>query len=231
MRKRLLTTIFIVATLIVLVGCGAFNFKASKESELNKRTDIQSEIQTYEYSVDITHDGIQEIVSVSLEDTDEEQKQVNVKVYDETLNLLYEDKLLVHPNLGGSYYLLSYNGEDYFLYYKPSINHDTVSCLYEVFYLNEAGEKIIYDSNEIEMSLFDVQGLDKDAWKLFAEEENKYFENAFLLARTYDGVLEYSTDISKITYLEKFSWLMKDGEDFDIDTTLEKFVQEIQQTY
>lgn len=184
------------------------------------------------YEADLTHDGIDERIRI---EKGQEDEQVKIQVYDNSLKLLYEKELLLHPNLGESYFLTSYDGKEYLMYYKPSINHETVSCEYEVFYLSDKGGKISYDADQIEVLLVDIpiggsDGLDMTVWKMMADKENKYFDKAFLLASTLDGKLTYSTENGRITYMEDFSWLIENGGG-SIEENLEFFRKDIQELY
>lgn len=197
---------------------------------------VETNVKQFMYYVDLTHDGINEIIRVSIGESDEEDKSVKIRIYnEETLTVLYETELLIHPNLGESYFLTSYDGKDYLMYYKPSVNHDVVSCEYEVFSLTNTGEKLPYDAGGIEVSLVNIpvggtDGVDMTAWKKLAEKENKYFDKAFLLASTLDGKLAYSTESGKITYMEDFSWLSENSGE-SIEGNLEIFWEEIQELY
>ncbi len=195
--------------------------------EITDRLYLQTNEQDFEYVADLTHDGVDERIRVSIID---KNTKVKIRVYNDAYILLYETELLLHPNLGESYYLSTYNGKDYLMRYKSDINHDTASCEYEVFYLSEIGEKIHYDVDEMEISLFHVEEINVDAWKNLAEEKNKYFQDAFLLASTIGDKLEYSTDIERITYIENFGWLIVEDTG-SIERNLELFLEKVREMY
>lgn len=229
------------ATIVALYGSGYFDtmgyqLRLSENNiygfEIVDKPYVETNAKDFTYYADLTHDGVSESIRVSITGGNgQEDTQVKIRVYDEaTLTVLYETELLLHPNLGDSYYLSSYEGKDYLMRYKSGINHDTAYCEYEVFYLSETGEKIVYDVDEIEISLFHVEEIDVDAWKKLAEDKNQYFQSGFLLASTIADRLEYSTNVERITYIENFAWLLLEDTE-SIERTLELFVEEVREMY
>lgn len=199
--------------------------------EITEKIELRTNKKNFEYYADVTHDGVAECIKVDIcDDKEQENTTVEIKVYNNAESLLYQDELLLHPNLGASYYLTSYEGKDYLLYYKTDINHDTIMWQFEVFSLSETGEKILQSTDEIEVSFYHVEEVNVEEWKALAEEKNKYFEGSCLLADTCYGILEYSTDIQRITYLEEFTWLILDDVEM-VEKNLESILEGYRKLY
>ena len=145
---------------------------------------------------------------------------------------LYENKAYINASLGEQYYLVSQDGNDYIMEYGPLVDHDAVAISYEVFSLDENGNKQTLDSDEIEVSLFEVSQMDKERWKVFAEKENVYFSNAILLFSGTDGKLVMGNEEETIQYNENFAWMVSSSEKGDsADENLDLFIQESKRDY
>ena len=193
---------------------------------------VETNAKSFTYFVDLTHDEIDECIIVSIHDsTDEENMKASIQVYDTSSVLMYETEVLLHSNLCEDYYLATYDGENYLMRYKTDVNHETILWQYEVFYLSETGEEILFDEFDVEVSLYDVDEIDVDEWKKYAEETNKYFVKSYLLAGTTSyGTLQYSTDLERINYVEQFKWLLME-ETENVKNGLEYYLEGLKEIY
>lgn len=193
---------------------------------------VETRAKEFTHYADLTHDGIDEEIKVCvLDESGHENMKARIQVCNKSSVLLYETETLLHPNLCEEYYLSSYNGKDYLMRYKTDVNHETIIWQYEVFYFSETGEKILYDENDIQVSLYHIDEIDIEAWKKLAEKTNAYFQNAYLLAgATSYGTLEYSTNLKNHCYLEQFTWLiMEDTE--TVPKGLEYYLEGLRNIY
>ena len=193
---------------------------------------VESNAKSFTYFADLTHDGIDEMLEVCiLDENGKENAKASIRVYDASSVLLYETEVLLHPNLCEDYYLASYEGNSYLMRYKTDVNHETIVWQYEVFYLSEAGEKILYDEFDVQVSLYHVDEIDVEEWKRFAEETNKYFQKTYLLAGTRSyGELEYSTNIERLNYMEQFTWLLMEDTE-NVKNGLEYYLEGLREIY
>lgn len=234
-NKNLLFIGILLGTL--LVGCNSSvtdNVNKTQTTEqISTQFDNVNETENnpiiYEYTADLTHDGNDEVVKVIIDLTNE-LEVAKVQVY-ENDTIIYEDELYTNYALGSQYYLVSHNEKDYLMQYNPLIDHDIASVSYEIFSLNENGEKLVFDESYIEISLFNVADLNKESWIAFANKENSYFQNAFLLISTSEGIMDYSKTDSTIQYTEQFLWLLNEDIKGNIDDILETFIIKTQEIY
>lgn len=235
MKRKIL--VFITCIFILgLTGCnldkhiqGTEKTESTEEQNSEKVEYIQSEFKV-EYRSDLTHDGSEENIILTMEPMGIRDIKVEVVVYDFS-NIIYKNEMYVHSTLGQCMYLVNYNGSDYLMIYENKCNHDAVSCYYEVFSFDEAGEMKILDSDEIHHSLWDINEFDKNAWLEFAEKENQYFANAFLIVNTEKSNIQFSKPDSKITYIENFAWLPYITESGSVEANLEQFLNNVKESY
>lgn len=239
------TIIFITTImLLTMTGCGntsgeteSNQTSAEMESALSQSQESQPEesqadvnttpkadsvpkVESKEFSADVNHDGKEDKIILTVDGTDTTMPTlVTVKVLSDEAEI-YQDEIPVTYALAYQYYLTEWEGQDYMLCYYPLVDHDMATCRFEVFSLNEAGKKEILDSGEIGASLVTPAELDKSEWLAFAEKENKYFENAYLLADTTDFKIESGDPEQKQGYNETFSWINV-GQDVSYDTAEE----------
>ena len=244
--------VFFLAVLMlcfVVNGCGIGNMEQNQSAssqrenlditesetqniiEESENTTLQGKMQE-EYLADLTHDQKKESVKLYIDATDSSMPPVIKISVREEEKMIYEQEVYLHYAQGEQYYLVSYEGKDYLMRYKPLVDHDYATCEYEVFFLNKQGEKEVLDSQSIESSLYDVAELDKKAWIDFAEKENQYLKDAVLIVSTSEAELRYSTSEQKQTYVEKFLWLLNEEEEYNsLEQVLDAFIKETQNTY
>ena len=195
----------------LLCGCG----QNEAETETGK--------VNVDYQIDINEDGSQEKITLL---SGEEENTYTLQVENED-GVFYDQKLYVHESLGSMLLIVDIDGKSYLMNYYPMVDHDVASCSYEIFNFDKDGTKQKYTSNSIEISLFDVKDMDTDKWNEFAEEENRFLENAILVFDGTEGNLTYSTSEKVISYKENFDWLsVEDNKDADSIDNLNKFVSE-----
>lgn len=185
-----------------------------------------------EFEADLTHDQNKEIVRLEIEPTDMPMlPSIKISVWNGE-NMIYEKEVYLHYTHGEQLYLVSYEGKDYLMRYRPFVGHNHATCEYEIFSLNQQGEKEVLDSKNIEIYLFDVEKIDKNAWIDFAEKENQYFKNAFLIVGTSNAELKYSTPEKKEMYTENYHWLINGTkENESLEQNLDKFILETKENY
>ncbi len=231
MQVKYLTTVSVVLMLTTcLTACAEETQKETrKETQISvqKDTEHDSKSTKASFAADLNHDGKQETLMIQAKSVNEVDMTVT-----ENDEVLYENKAYINASLGEQYYLVSQDGNDYIMEYGPLVDHDAVAISYEVFSLDENGNKQTLDSDEIEVSLFDVSQMDKDCWKSFAEKENVYFSNAVLLFSGTDGKLVMGNEEETIRYKENFAWMVSSSEKGDsADKNLDLFIQETKRDY
>ena len=225
MKSKILV-VMICLFVLGLAGCNTDKHVHETESTEGQNSEMGDYIQSdlkIEYRSDLTHDGREENIVLTIEPSETKDIKVEIAVYDPS-NVIYKNEMYVHSNLGQCMYLVNYNGNDYLMIYDSKYNHDAVSCYYAVFSFNEAGEMKVLDSDEIYHSLWDINTFDKNAWLEFAEKVNQYFTNAFLIVNTQNSSIQFSEPDSKITYKENFAWFPYVNESGTTEVNVEQFV-------
>ncbi len=224
--KRKSFSIIVIGLLLALSGCGnksedMKNNQApsepesassqAEESQTGADTALNTKnepaIESKDFYADVNHDGKEDKIVITVDSTDTTMPTlVTATVFSEETEI-FQSEIPTTAALAYQYYITEWEGKDYLLYYYPILDHDMAICKFEVFSLNENGEKETLDSGEIEASLVTPAELDKDAWIAFAEKENKYFETAYLLADTTNFKIECGDPEQKKGYTETFSWI------------------------
>lgn len=208
MKKSVFLLVSFVA--FSMAGCVSAEPRDTQySSEINTESNISDVSgEAYNFQADITHDGIDEDIKVT---TDNDGLVVTLAVYSGK-DIVFEDELYVHAALGSQYYLVKYADKSYFMRYTPLVDHDMATCEYEVFRLTQSSEKVDLDTDQIEISLYNVKSMDQDAWSSFAQKENVYFKNATLLVSTSNGEIEFGDPDVPKEYEETFSWMLWSGQ-------------------
>lgn len=250
-RKILFGTVLLVSTLVV--GCSnasstdtestqtqseqasseptsAPEEEATQETE-SQNNEVEKVDRVIQYKYDLTHDGKEDEITIKIKVESETSSEILMSVTDGD-KIVFEEELMLHPVHGVEYYLVSYENSYYLMYYNNLVDHDEVTVSYEVFSL-ENGEQKELASDAMELSLFDIDKLDKADWIAFAEQENKYFENAFLLISTQNAELNYSDGDEKVQYVENYKWTLPSDEDkyATIEEILDEFIKRTTDTY
>ncbi len=176
----------------------------------------------YEFSADLTHDGADETVKVEVSNGKYDIPQVFILVFDGEKKI-FEEEVYVHGALGSMYSLVERNEGAYLMRYAPLVDHDMITCEYEVFSLDGSGNKVEFDSGQMEHELWKLDSFNKEKWIAFAEKENEYFKNAFLLVSGLFGELECADTENPQTYEERFSWAVDIMDGWDLrESTIEE---------
>ncbi len=176
------------------------------ESETASGAEDAAGVENKDFYADVNHDGKDEKVVVTADSTDASMPTVvTVAVFSDD-NELFKEEVPVTMALAYQCYMTEYDGKDYLLNYYPLVDHDMATCRFEVFSINGNGEKETIDSGNVEASLLSPEKLDKEAWLAFAEKENQYFEHAYLLVSTTDGIV-FGDSSEKKSYAETFAWI------------------------
>lgn len=197
----------------------------SEKEYLNK-------IYEYETSADLTHDGKDDTIKVSVKSTID----VWISVYDGDKKI-FEEENPIHDVLGSWYGIVRRDDGAYLMRYNALVDHSAIESSYEVFSLDGSGEKVELDSGYICCDDYDLKTIQVDEWYDYADKENTYFENAVLLVNTLNGELECMDMEHPQTYRENFSWMvfnppagynpeeasMEENLEYYITTTIEEY--------
>lgn len=240
MKKRIV--LLLVCLLIVFTACNNVEMpKEEPDESINtevESTDIQSGIYEeqidvlYDYEYDLTRDGEKDVIRVMIDSDATSNFDIGLFVFSNNSSI-FQTELDVHVSLGTQFYLVIYEGKHYLMQYDYSVHMDRAECWYEVFSLSSSGEKVVLDENKVEISLFEVEKLDKHRWIEFAESVNRYFDSAFLLISTEEGEVIYSEPHNKVEYQENFEWLLAGEKDeaYTIEDTLNQFINDTKKVY
>lgn len=177
------------------------------------------------FEADLTHDGSMETIIVDTSRVAEEQTAV-VSVVNESGEILWNNEAATAHAGWNSLYLTTMDGKDYILRYQPSMFQGTAAYEYNLFYLDNAGSELSYDSDRMEFSI-NPGKIDFEPEDLvsFADKVNGYFKNSYLLLSTENGEVIYSTPQNKITGAENYSWLDGGGVTYESQELLDKLIK------
>ncbi len=107
---------------------------------------------------------------------------------------IWSDEIDTSHSSRAAYFACSINGEDYILRYNPYAQQGMADYDYKLFKINESGEEVVADENNI---VFDSQNTmggqhtsSKEEITEFINTVNFYLENSRLLVSTLEGVTE-----------------------------------------
>ena len=195
---------FALVCIILLGGC------ASKKPTLEKIA----------FRADVTHDGNNDRIITNIDGADKGEACVKVYTKDSKDRdvLLWKDVAGSKVNDYKGFYLCKKGGKFDLLVWKPTIEGDTTTIEYAVFYLkyNENTEKA-QSVNEIHKTItFTKEQVTKDGVKYkqaseFVSTLNKYLNKSAALLDTVGGKLIYSPSVDeKVTNLYYPDWFDKD---------------------
>lgn len=235
MRHKMFSGISLVAVL-ALTACGAD--AASKDSVINTETEEQvgatidtnetteaqvTSLEDLSFSADLNRNGIEETIMIQ----GVKQGGEGMLSVVENDEVLYSESIPANYALGCQFYLVSREGTDSIMRYFPLIDHDMASCQYEVFYLDENAEKIVEAADGISVSLFETGTMDTTQWEAFAEQENDFFGDAFLLVSTSEGELKGGSAETPIRYTETYAWMVREHDAGTLTDNLDSFIEEM----
>lgn|GEM_PF-1006048 len=170
---------------------------------------------------DLTHDGVKEKIAVDISKVDETQEAI-LKVLDDEGNIIWQESAWL-PHAGwNSIFLCTIDGKDFLLRYNPYMIQGFGDYRYKLFSIDERGTEKVLKEGAVSFSITgEVDEFDIDKMVAFYNEINEYLDKSILLLSTEDGELAYSTENSKITRREEFSWLYDNKTEYGENDTLE----------
>lgn len=238
-RKIVILGMIGILAAALFAGCG-------KKDEVAEDVDTEStesaganfedvEYGSTNFSADLTHDGSEEVVTVTVAEPtgDQTVPEVTLAVSSGSQQIFSEDVIVGSYSLGDSYYLVYIDGEAYLMRYKPLYDHDEATDEYEIFSLDSSGDKQQYAVGSIEVSCYNIADIDSSAWISFATMVDQYRSDAKLLVSTLEGGLECGSPDSNDYYIENFDWLVtgdavKNG---DASDNLSLFIDQVTAEY
>lgn len=194
----------LVLALLIFVGC------AAEKPELEKIA----------FRADVTHDGMKDRIITSIDGADECEAYVKVYTTDSQNRdvLLWKDIAGTKEKDYKGIYFCKKSGNFDLLVWKPTVDGDTTTLEYTVFYLKYDEDTERTESvNEIHESItFTKEQVTKDGDKYEAASEfvatlNKYIEKSAALLDTVGGEVMYSLSADeKVTNLYYPDWFDKD---------------------
>ncbi len=172
------------------------------------------------FRADVTHDGNKDRIITSIDNADKGEAYVKVYTTDGQNRdvLLWKDVAGTKEKDYKGIYICKKGGNFDLFVWKPTIDGDTTTLEYAVFYLkyNESTEKT-ESINEIHQSItFTKEQVTKDGDKYdeaskFVTTLNKYLDKSAALLDTVGGKVYYSPSVDeKVTNLYYPKWYDKD---------------------
>ena len=115
-----------------------------------------------------------------------------------------------------AYYLYNDGAESYIIKYWPQMAQGTADYSYTVFYLNESGEAVITDEDEVRFESYNVsKNFDVAQMTAFADRLNVYLDKSIRLFKcdTDTSSVEISSEKNLIKDREEYGFI----QDYDID--------------
>ena len=204
MKKRSLLICMLVLTFLsACSGGGADENAASPQSEISAsegktendpivETEGAAETESWNGIIhcktDLTHDGkVDDLYVNYLSLTYNSQGIATIDLVDGNGMFLWEGMLGLPHMAWSEYYLVTIDGEDYLLLYKPDESQDLYSNYYKLFYVNEDGMEIVKD--EMNLSEVDGESIQSRLEEYYAKAA-EYMEKGVLLISTWEGELK-----------------------------------------
>lgn len=161
---------------------------------------MQPEVKMKIFSVraDVTGDGVEDEIRINWSPKvlmPETEREVNVaevisgvsgRVVYSLKN--YEDINLAHPGYN-SLYLYHGEGKDYLLNWNPAMYQGKAVYKYEIFTVNELGQKNVMEKEEYSFDVNTMKKSDIQEYKKFIEKVNKRLGKSDVLISTLNGTL------------------------------------------
>lgn len=149
-----------------------------------------------EFQADLTHDGKEDLIKISVADQDPELTYLDVIDADGKTRLWTETAHTAHAGWN-SVYLYRKDGMDYLLVFNPSQFTGLANFTFALFYITGANKIDIVDSGAYSFSYGAKKGsenyFDEAKFRTFADRVNTYLKDSILLLSTEGGTLLYST--------------------------------------
>lgn len=179
----------------------------SAMNEEGKERKIQKEIETansFTVNADVTGDGIEDKIRMNITEeviepyTKYEENVVEV-ISGATGKVVYtmgnlSDINLVHSGYN-SLYLYHGEGKDYLLNWNPMMYQGIASYQYEIFTVNESGQKEVFEKDKFFFDLNHMKKSQIEKYKDFIEKINKRLVNSDILISTLNGNLVTYNDL------------------------------------
>jgi len=171
---------------------------------------------------DLTHDGIDEKITVDISKIEETQEAI-LKILDDEGNIILKEPAgLAHAGWN-SVYLCTIDDKDFLLRYNPYMIQGWGTYNYRLFSIDEQGTEIIADEDEIRFNITgQVEEFDIEKMASFHDRINEYLDKSVLLLSTEQGDNAYSTEDRKITRKEEYSWLYGGNTRYDENDSLKE---------
>lgn len=161
---------------------------------------MQPEVEMEIFSVraDVTGDGVEDEIRINwspkvlMPETEEEVNVVEV-ISGATGRVVYtmgnyEDINLAHPGYN-SLYLYHSEGKDYLLNWNPAMYQGKAVYKYEIFTVNESGQKNVVEKEEYSFDVNTMKKADIQRYKEYIEKVNKRLLKSDVLISTLNGTL------------------------------------------
>lgn len=186
---------------VFLMGCNHKGEAGSTESQ--KMEDVVTPSKTYHegefseesseelgvYYADLFHDGTETKITVDISRIENVQQQpVEVNVYGKSGEVCWCGSL-GYPHMSwGYYYLVSYEKQDYLLFYLLEEAQGMLCYTLRLFHFDDEGKQVM--DNERSICYVSEEQWEIDL-KSFNQELNAYLDQSVLLASIFDFELDY----------------------------------------
>lgn len=226
--KRVMVALIGSILLIVSFSCLKVALLNNNVDLVNSKTDVNQGDIVITYA-DITHNGMQEKITVDISNVIEKQEAI-LKIIDAENNIIWEERAGI-PHVGwNSLFLYIKDGTVYLLRYNPYMNQGYGSYTYELFWIDEFWSVQTICSNTLDFSIKSREpSFNINMMISFVDEINGFLNQSILLFSTEGGELRYSTESSQIHRVEEFSWLYNCDIQYDEKDTLREKLEKYQE--
>ncbi len=175
----------------------------------------------FAYQVDLTHDGMPELLIVD-ELIKEETAQIGVSLVKGEQTIWADDLEITDQVTRKAYFLCSVGSEDYLIFYRVYIEGNSYRYIAEVFYLSEDGQIIYVDNDGLSFATDSYEDYPLDGSDIagFSRWLNWYLERSTLLCGNENGQYIYSMTDAQHQYREEFAELFALTDDYSGCTTV-----------
>lgn len=147
------------------------------------------------WQADLTHDGTDETVTVSL--ADDSGREFTVTVKNSRGDVIWQDQAGSYRGLGyNGIYLFRQEGRTYLMYWRPNSSQGIYFPSCQIFSLTESGDPVFYEEHALEYSVIsneELLAMDLTAIEAFETRINNLLADSIVLITTYDDHPLYST--------------------------------------
>lgn len=196
-----------------VVGNGSLEKQAQSEVTVQETTNDNAE---FNISADVNHDGTDEDLKVTVNKESTGDFLDFVVMKEDSDEIICEEKGYWQEKKDLAYYLYNDGAESYIIKYWPQMAQGTADYSYTVFYLNESGEAVITDEDEVRFESYNVsKNFDVAQMTAFADRLNVYLDKSIRLFKcdTDTSSVEISSEKNLIKDREEYGFI----QDYDID--------------